>query len=193
MLDTVTLRRDAAQNWQQIVDAGRLLLRDGAPLRLNEVARAASVGVATVYRHFPTPEALLEAIALPALEELTAKAERALLHEDAWGAFAGFFVAGIDAQLADDSVQPVVAAGEHALPRTADLLDRLFAIAGQLLDRARAADVIRSDVTQADVTRLMCGVVFAAGVHPDGTDRSDLTRTYLDVVLAGLRTTPAHA
>ncbi|MFI5954000.1 TetR/AcrR family transcriptional regulator [Cryptosporangium sp. NPDC051539] len=178
------LRKDAAQNWQQIVDAARQCT---PPLRLNEVARAASVGVATVYRHFPTPEALLETLARPHLEEMTAHAERALGSDDAWDAFRGFFVAGIDAQLGDASVQPVFAASAHVLPETTGLVTRLHALASELLDRARAAGAVRPDVTHADVTRLMCGVVYAATVHATADERPALTRHYLDVVLRGLR------
>ncbi|MFG1927862.1 TetR/AcrR family transcriptional regulator [Cryptosporangium sp. NPDC048952] len=193
-MTTPRLRRDAARNWQQIVDVGQRLVEQGSPLRLNDVAQQASVGVATVYRHFPTPEALLETIALPSLEKLADEADRAVEHssQNAWEAFSGFFVAGIDAQLADAAVQPVVAAGSPVLPRTAELLARVLNAIGRLIERAHSAGAIRADVTQADVTRLLCGVVFAGSVHTDGNDRAALTRRYLNVVLAGLRATPGH-
>lgn len=187
-LITVT-RRDAARNWQQIVDTGRTFVAERRPLRLNDVARAASIGVATVYRHFPTPEALLETLARPSLEELVAYGERARDDEDAWGAFAGFLTVGINAQLSDAAVQPVVAAAAHELPETAELVGRLHALSAVLLGRVRAAGLVRPDVEHADVVRLMCGVVFAASVHAAPAERAALTRRYLDVVLDGLRTT----
>ena len=56
-MTTAPLRKDAARNWQRIVDVGRRLVDDGVSLQLNEVAQLAGVGVATVYRHFPAPEA----------------------------------------------------------------------------------------------------------------------------------------
>ncbi|SDS38014.1 regulatory protein, tetR family [Actinoplanes derwentensis] len=157
------------------------------PLRLNDVARAASIGVATVYRHFPVPEALLETVAQPALTRLAEAADRAHPEDDPWQAFADFLTAGIDAQLTDASVQPVFAASSHALPETTELVTRLHTSTGHLLDRARAARVIRADITREDVVRLMCGVVFAATVHATPDERAPLTRTYLDIVLAGLR------
>jgi len=184
------LRKDAARNWQQIVDTARRFVDEGTPLRLNDVARVASIGVATVYRHFPTPEALLETIARPALERLVVRAERALTDDDAGAAFAGFLLAGIDAQLADASVQPVFAAAAHALPETTELVARLSAATGRLLDRARSAGAVRADLDQDDVVRLMCGVVFAAGVHATADERAALTRRYLHVVLAGLSPGP---
>ncbi|BCJ55955.1 hypothetical protein Asp14428_74300 [Actinoplanes sp. NBRC 14428] len=53
-MTTAPLRKDAARNWQRIVEVGRRLIDQQVPIQLNEVARAASLGVATVYRHFPT-------------------------------------------------------------------------------------------------------------------------------------------
>ncbi|MBB4693237.1 TetR/AcrR family transcriptional regulator [Paractinoplanes abujensis] len=179
-------RRDAARNWQHIVDTGRTFLDEGRPLRLNEVAREAAIGVATVYRHFPTAEALLETLARPGLEKLVREAEAALRGDDAWAAFAGFLVAGIDAQLADPALQPIFAATTHELPETAELVARLDALTGELLAWAHTAGRIRPHVQRADVVRLMCGVVFAATVHAAPGERPGLTRRYLDVVLEGL-------
>ncbi|GAB7044089.1 MULTISPECIES: TetR/AcrR family transcriptional regulator [Catenuloplanes] len=183
----MTMRKDAARNWQLIVDTGRRFVDEGIPVQLNEVARAASVGVATVYRHFPTPEALLETIATPSLEALVAHAERAVTEDDAGAAFAGLLIATLDAQLDDASMQPALAAGTYVLPRTAELRDRLDTLTGRLLDRARAAGRVRPDVTDADLLPLMCGVIFAVRVHPGAEDRRAVTHRYLDVMLTGLR------
>jgi AcrR family transcriptional regulator len=181
------LRKDAARNWQHIVDTARQFVDDGTPLRLNDVARTASIGVATVYRHFPTPEALLETVARPALERLAAVADSALAASDPWEAFAGYLAAGIDAQLADASVQPVFAAPGHALPETTELVERLNTTSGLLLDRVRAAGRVSADLTPQDVLRLMCGVVFAGTVHATPAEHPMLTRRYLTMVLAGLQ------
>jgi AcrR family transcriptional regulator len=180
-------RQDAARNRQRIVETAQQFVAERRPLRLNDVARAASVGVATVYRHFPTPEALLETVARPTLEQLALVADRALTEEDPWSAFADFLLAGIDAQLVDAALQPVIAAATHALPETTALVSALDAAIAQLLDRARGAGAVRVDVTQQDVVRLSCGVVVAATVHASEAERAPLTRRYLDVVLAGLR------
>jgi AcrR family transcriptional regulator len=185
---TSPVRKDAVRNWQHIVDTARRFVDEGEALRLNDVARAASIGVATVYRHFPTPEALLETIARPGLEDLLALADRAATADDAWEAFAGLLLAGIDAQLRDASIQPVFAATTHALPETTELVTRLTAATGHLLERAQAAGVVSPGLTHEDVVRLMCGVVFAATVHATLDERAPLTRRYLDVVLTGVRT-----
>ena len=190
MLVTVT-RRDAARTWQHIVDTGRAFLTDDRPLRLNEVAREASIGVATVYRHFPTPEALLETLAHPGLEALITRAETALRDDDEWSGFAAFLTAGIDAQLADPALQPVVAAAGHELPETTTLVSRLYTLTADLLARAQAAGRLRPALTPADVIRLMCGVVFAATVHASPDERPTLTRRYLEVMLEGIRSQSA--
>src|SRR3712207_3163298 len=100
-MTTAPLRKDAARNWQRIVDVGRRLVDQETPIQLNDVARAASVGVATVYRHFPTPEALLETIAAPGLEALLRHAEDALGDDQAWPALRGFLHAATEAQTSD--------------------------------------------------------------------------------------------
>ena len=187
-MTTTPLRPDAARNWQRIVEVGRQLVDDGVPLQLNDVARLAGVGVATVYRHFPTPEALLETVAAPGLEALAAHGERALADADPWQALAGFLFAAIDAMLTDASIPPVTAAPDNALPRTTELKARLQALCGQLLDRARAAGTVRRDVTQADLIPLMCGVAYAANARAsDHEPAPAVGRRYLTVTLDGLR------
>ncbi|WP_033342080.1 TetR/AcrR family transcriptional regulator [Catenuloplanes japonicus] len=184
----MTMRKDAARNWQLIVDTGRRFVDEGTPMQLNEVARAASVGVATVYRHFPTAEALLETVATPSLEALVARAERAVEDDDTWRAFSGHLVAMLDAQLDDASLRPALAAGTHVLPHTSELLARLHTLSGRLLARAHEAGAVRREVTQADMLPLMCGVIYAVDVHPSGEDRRAVSHRYLNIMLNGLRT-----
>lgn len=183
----MTMRKDAARNWQLIVDTGRRFVDEGAPLQLNEVARAASVGVATVYRHFPTAEALLETVATPGLEALVAHAERAVEDDDTWRAFSGHLVAMLDAQLDDASMQPALAAGTHVLPRTAELWARLESLSGQLLARAHEAGEVRREVSRSDLLPLMCGVIYAVTVHGGSGGRHAVTHRYLDIMLNGIR------
>ncbi|MET3423695.1 AcrR family transcriptional regulator [Actinoplanes tereljensis] len=184
------LRKDAARNWHRIVEVGRRLVEEGTPIQLNDVARAAEVGVATVYRHFPTPEALVEAIAVPGLEAQVARAEEALAGDDPWVSLRDFLYAAVEAQITDPSLPPVFASAESALPRTAELKERLVGMFGQLLERAHAAGVADPAVTTADLVPLMCGVMFAATVHPapSAPDRVATARRYLTVLLDGLRT-----
>lgn len=189
-MTTVPQRKDAARNWHRIVEVGRRLVDEGTPIQLNDVARTAAVGVATVYRHFPTPEALLETVATPGLEDLLAHAERALAGSDPWTALRDFLFVATDAQIADASLPPVFAARTNVLPHTIELKRRLTEMSGRLLDRAHAAGAADPGVTQDDMVPLMCGVMFAANAHPaaNGQDRAATARRYLTVLLDGLKT-----
>ena len=183
------LRKDAARNWQRIVDVGRQCVDDGEPLQLNDVAKAAAVGVATVYRHFPTPEALLETIAAPGLEALAAHAERAVIESDHWVAFQGFLFAATRAQITDASISAVMAAPESALSSTVELKQRLNVLFGRLLAQVHADGAVDPAVTPADLAPLMCGVALAARIHSaDSTEERVATaQRYLLILLKGIR------
>ncbi|MBB4688885.1 TetR/AcrR family transcriptional regulator [Amycolatopsis jiangsuensis] len=183
------LRKDAARNWKRIVETARHYLDEGRPLQLNDVARTASIGVATVYRHFPTPEALLETVAAPAFEALAEHAEQTLADPDPWQALRGFLAAGIEAQLTDASVSPVFTSPTDTLERTTELKQRVTGLFGQLLDRVHAAGTIDPEFSQADLVSLMCGVAHAVHVHTAlaGAEPVAVGRRYLDLLLTGLQ------
>ncbi|MFB7629526.1 TetR/AcrR family transcriptional regulator [Streptomyces sp. NPDC056149] len=193
-MTTTPLRKDAARNWDRIVTVARALVDQGTALQLNDVARRAELGVGTVYRHFATPEALLETVATRCLESLVAHAEQALTDNDPWRALEGFLLRTVEAQVTDASLAPVAAATTDALPRTTELKSALRSAGATLLDRARSAGVMRPDVTAADLVPLMCGIAHAVHVH-GGTpvDRIDTAHRYLATLLEGLRAAPPQA
>ncbi|MER6512914.1 TetR/AcrR family transcriptional regulator [Nonomuraea sp. NPDC001636] len=184
---TTPLRKDAARNWERIVTVARDLIDEGTPLQLNDVARRAGLGVGTVYRHFPTTEALLETVATPCLTELAAHGDRALADDDPWRALNGFLSRTVQAQVSDASLPPVMAASADALPRTTELKGAVWSAGERLLDRARHAGVVRADVTSADLVPLMCGIAHAATVH-GGTPaaRVPTAHRYLTLLLEGM-------
>ncbi|MFJ6382508.1 TetR/AcrR family transcriptional regulator [Kitasatospora sp. NPDC092039] len=191
---TTPLRKDAARNWDRIVSVARALVDQGEPLQLNDVARRAGLGVGTVYRHFATPEALLETVATPCLEALAAHGEQALADGDPRRALEGFLLHTVEAQVSDASLAPVTAAPADTLPRTTELKASLRAAGTALLDRAREAGAVRADLTPADLVPLMCGIAHAVHVHGGTpTERIDTARRYLATVLGGLRAAPANA
>ncbi|WP_448317719.1 TetR/AcrR family transcriptional regulator [Streptomyces sp. CO7] len=187
------LRKDAARNWERIVAVARALVDQGAALQLNDVARRAGVGVATVYRHFATPEALLETVATPCLEDLAAHGEQAVADPDPWRALTDFLSRVVEAQLTDAALPPVAAAAEDALPRTTQLKTSLASSGTVLLERARDAGAVRPDLAATDLVPLMCGIAHAVGVHGGTTgDRIDTGRRYLDTLLDGMRPAPSR-
>ncbi|MFG2981765.1 TetR/AcrR family transcriptional regulator [Streptomyces sp. NPDC048258] len=193
-MTTTPLRKDAARNWDRIVAVARALVDQGTPLQLNDVARRAGLGVGTVYRHFATPEALLETVATPCLEALAAHGRQALADTDPWGALEAFLTRTVEAQVTDASLAPVTAAPADALPRTTELKTSLWSVGTTLLDRATAAEAVRPDLASTDLVPLMCGIAHAVHVH-GGTpaDRIDTAHRYLATLLEGLKAAPTHA
>ncbi|MBT2540702.1 TetR/AcrR family transcriptional regulator [Streptomyces sp. ISL-44] len=184
---TTPLRKDAARNWERIVAVARGLIDEGTPLQLNDVARRAGVGVGTVYRHFPTSEALLETVATPCLEDLAAQGEQALADGDPWQALVGFLAHTIEAQVTDASLSPVTAAPTDALPRTTELKLALWSVGERLLGRAQDAGVVRANLTPGDLVPLMCGIAYAANMHGSTpAARTATAHRYLTMLLEGL-------
>jgi AcrR family transcriptional regulator len=177
------LRADSARVRARMLDAARARLRDGdAELPMNAVAKAAGVGVGTVYRHFPSRQVLFESLAADSFATLVTDARQAADDPDTAAGLAHLLRAGLRIMLTDPSLGEVLTRPDFACTETAELSRELFAALLSLLDRARAEGVIRPDVTPDDLRRLMCGVLYA--VRVGGDDAAD---RYLDILLRGLR------
>ncbi|MYV91447.1 TetR/AcrR family transcriptional regulator [Streptomyces sp. SID1034] len=191
---TTPLRKDAARNWERIVAVARALVDQGVPLQLNDVAGRAGLGVGTVYRHFATPEALLEAVAAPCLEALAASGRQALADSDPWRALEGFLFRTVEAQVTDASLAPVAAATSDALARTTELKRALASTGTALLDRARDAGAVRSDLAAADLVPLMCGIAHAVDIRGGKpADRIATAHRYLATLFEGLLAAPQQS
>ncbi|MFF0271332.1 TetR/AcrR family transcriptional regulator [Kribbella sp. NPDC004536] len=189
------LRADAARKREQVVAAAgeeladlAVAARNGEPIRLSldKVAARARVGVATLYRHFPTREALLEAVYHQELARLCeaapdlaagAPADEALL---TWMRRYLDFVDSKRAMGAD--LRTMVASG--AITQT-DTRARLTAAVEPFLARGTAAGIFRSDVLPGDVVAAMAGAVFAA----DPTQQREQTERLLALLIDGLSCT----
>ena len=165
-----TKRADAARNRQLLLDCGnQLAQRNGRAPSLAELAASAGLGVGTVYRHFPTRDALADALAEGKLADMLDAGERAL---DTDGLES--FLRQTIAMLASD-------------PTLADVFTRaqnqqaLLAVFGALVERAVGAGLVRRDLTVVDIHHLVCGVQFALRIGDGDPDK------YTDVLLAGMR------
>ena len=149
---------------------------------MDEIARRAEVGMGTVYRHFPTKDALLEALLVDSFSRITANARAALDEPDAWAAFAGTLWFGAELLAANRALtqslvgQPADCVMEHE--------EELHGIMSELIARAQAAGALRADMVVDDVPMLMCGVG-AAYQKPHACPES--WRRHLGIVLDGLR------
>ena len=182
------LRADAERNLRRILDAAREVYAEhGVGVGVDAVARAAGVGVGTIYRRFPTKEDLLRAIVEDRVEQLGARLAEAAAHDDPWEAFAKAAEEFAEAIARDRAYFEVV---QRLEPTTTDEARRrtLKAIA-PILKRAQEAGVVRDDLVVDDVPAL-CAV--AARLPAWRLERQpDLWRRYLGVVLDGVR--PAAA
>ncbi|MFE7096112.1 TetR/AcrR family transcriptional regulator [Streptomyces erythrochromogenes] len=176
------------------------MVDEGTPLQLNDVARRVGAGVGTVYRHFPTAEALLETVAAPSPEALAAYGEEALANTDPWCGFETFLMRTLETQVTDLSLAPVTAAPSDAPERTTELKGLLRSTGAALLDRRRPPR--RRPRGQSGPCRrggrrprpLMCGIAQAVDVRgPAPAERVDTARRYLATLLDGLRAAPRSA
>jgi len=177
------LRADAARNREQVLAVAREHLSvDGDTPPMKELARLAGVGIGTVYRHFPSHEALLEALGVDGMRKLVKSTNEAAADPDPEAGFARVVEYVLRGQLQDPGIAAVLSgkgACAEALPLTAELGTAVSA----LLTRARAAGIVRPDLEADDIRRLLSGVASAVGAPPD---ESRLQR-YLAVLLNGLR------
>ncbi len=153
-------------------------------LPLNAIAKDAGVGVGTVYRHFASRQALLESLAADSYRELIAEAAAAADNPDIARGLRNLLRAALRCQLADPALAAVLAAPECQCAETLALGRELGMLSMRVLDRARAAGVVRADVVADDVRRLTCGLQHAVR---SGDDDGTAIDRYLEIVLRGLR------
>jgi AcrR family transcriptional regulator len=150
------LRRDAQRNRERILEATRAAFAErGLEIGVDEIARRAGVGMGTLYRHFPTKDALIDAIVDARFAELTAAAAQALEAPDAWGGFAAFLEAAVALQGDDRGFKDALAARGPDAPRVKVARRRLHTAIERLVTRARDEGGLREDVTTEDVLVLL--------------------------------------
>jgi AcrR family transcriptional regulator len=178
------LRADAARNRAKVLDAARAAFAErGSEAQMDDIARRASVGVGTVYRHFPTKQALAEALVEQRFERTIAYAEGLLDEPDPWRAIERSFEFCATTQEQDRAWAGVLASVAGSVPPApcAHQHEQLMAITERMLARARAAGAIRPDLATTDMPPLYCGL--AAVVQAGVAD----WRRYLALLLDGLR------
>src|SRR2546430_5406696 len=173
-------RADARRNRKRVLEAARrCMARKGLDAQIEEIARLAGVGVGTVYRHFPTKEDLVEALAMARFERLAQLARDALAAEDPWTGFEGFMRAAARIQSEDRALSEVLTSRPETMSRAAESVDML-GLVGELIDRGQSDGSIRADADPRDVPMLMCALA--------GTYRNPHTNPerYIGIVLDGV-------
>jgi len=179
------LRADAERNRQRVLAvAQEVFATRGLAVPIDEIARKAGLGVGTLYRHFPTKEALFEAIVVGRMEQLVDDARARAKAPDPGGAFFGFLEAMVDEGEAKRDFLTALAGTGIDMERIAAIKQRMKRAVAVLLERAQSAGVVRRDVGASDVLTIVMGTVGAADRHGAGAAER---RRLLAVIFDGLR------
>jgi AcrR family transcriptional regulator len=158
-----SLRADARRNRETLLRvATAAFARDGLSVPLDEIARRAGVGPGTLYRHFPTKDALLEAVLLDRLRRLVDDV-RALRGTDHPGSALLDFIDRLVAEAAgkQDLVEALAKGGADLTATLGASTAQLRRELGRLLSRAQASGTIRDDITLADFMAMVSGLLFS--------------------------------
>ena len=180
------MRSDARRNRERVLVAAEDVFSEmGLRAQIEEVARRAGVGVGTVCRHFPTKQALVEAVLEATYESLLADARRALKQPDPGAAFHTFFYALSEFQARHLALAEHMATEIDLSAAAQSVRDALREAIDELVTRAQEAGAIRADIGSADVALLFSGVAHATALA--GDLQPVLRRRYVALILDGLR------
>jgi AcrR family transcriptional regulator len=182
------LRADAARNRARVLDAARSAFAEaGLDVGVEEIARRAGVGKGTLYRRFPTKEALVRAIFEDILDEIEHIVEAAEAEPDAWTAFTAYLSATARMQASNQGFYDVVAQRLGAAALTDDQRERIIDTTTRMLKRAQEARVVRDDLVPEDVQLMLRMVGATTRPAPDGTPMDDHWPRYLGLLLDAVR------
>jgi AcrR family transcriptional regulator len=182
------LRADAARNRTLILDAARAAFADGGlDVGVEEIARRAGVGKGTLYRRFPTKEALVRAIFDEILAEFARMADQAGERADAWDAFAGFLAAAARMQASNQGFYDVVAQRLGGSALTEEQRRRFLDVAAGPLERAQADGCVRADLVAEDIQLMLRMLGATTRPAPDGRPMDDHWPRYLGLLLDAVR------
>lgn len=186
LADTKPLRADAQRNRVKVIAAAeRVLARDGAAASMREIARLAGVGLATIYRQFPTKEVLFEEITLERLQRLIAHTQAAVTGEYSPTAVFDLITFAVTESTGQKALADALAqAGVDPKAGAGPLIQQLETTTQLLLTRAQDAGDIRDDVALREVIALITASCLAA--DRQRWDHQLRTRT-LAVIFDGLR------
>ncbi|MFF5009408.1 TetR/AcrR family transcriptional regulator [Streptomyces phaeochromogenes] len=185
------LRRDAALNRERILRAAREIFgRRGLGVTLDDVAHEAGVGVGTVYRRFPTKEALVRALFEQDLELRQLSARKALAHPDPWQGFVDFLME-MTADLAENrGLNEVIMLGSHSSGPMETARGGMLPFLEALIHRAQESGDLRAEVTPSDIPVIQ-QMLSAAAQFTQGR-RPEIWRRYIEILLDGLRRRPGN-
>jgi AcrR family transcriptional regulator len=177
-------RADAVRNRERVLEAAKAVFSAGGPdASLEAVAKRAGVGIGTLYRHFPTREALFEAVYRREVEQLGELAEQLKSEAAPVDALRRWLRSNVEFVATKKGMSAALALAAHGSSELSTYsFDRLTKAVGALLERAVAAGEIRADVGPEDVLRALVGMCY---LHDQPGWQASVLRL-MDVFVDGL-------
>jgi AcrR family transcriptional regulator len=178
-------RADAIRNRERVLEAAKAVFSAGGPeASLEAVARAADVGIGTLYRHFATREALFEAVYRREVQQLAELAEQLKQEEEPVEALRHWLRSNVTFVATKRGMSAALALAAYKNPELYSYsFDRLKEAVRGLLDRAIATGEIRDDISPEDLLRALVGMCY---MHDQPGWQKSVLRL-LDVFVDGLR------
>jgi len=180
------LRADAERNRAAILAAAReIFAEQGIEAPLEEIAVRAGVGIATLYRRFPAREHLVAAALVEKVAAYAEAAERALADPDPWSGFASYVRQICELQADDRGLADLLSMALPADEQVEQIRARAHGTVVELVERAKAAGVLRADFAHEDLLILL--IANATVVHVTRADAPDAWRRFVALALDAFR------
>ena len=181
---------DAQRNREKIIRAAyEVLGTAGVDAQMTDIAKAAGLGVGTVYRNFPSKEALVNALVLERLKQGTRHAQRVAQADDAWESLEAVMRGVIDHEIENRVLSHFLAGRIAGSPELLAQRDELYSLLGIVVNRAQADGQLREDVGISDIRMALMAM---SRVASNGSPVSrKLVLRLMQVILDGLRA-PGH-
>ncbi|MDX6425443.1 MAG: hypothetical protein QOD52_848 [Gaiellaceae bacterium] len=185
-MTTTALRADAQRNLVRVLDAAReVFAEQGIDAPVTDIADRAGVGVATIFRRFPTKDDLLAAVVEQRTEQMIEAADVALESSDPGAALRRFMETVTSMQVSDVCWCEAAGTGLFDRDGIRELTDVLVGKIGELLTRAQTAGQVRSDLRALDIPVLLMAVATSGLMLEDAVPGA--WKRYLGIILDGLR------
>jgi AcrR family transcriptional regulator len=182
-------RADAQRNRIRLLETAKAAFAEKGPgASLDEIARTAGVGAGTLYRHFPTRDALIEAVYRNQTEQLVAAATRLTETHSPTNALREWLLVFVDYMAAKhgmvEALNSIVGGTSDLYSASAEQMKRALTA---LIDRAVASREIRFDLDPFDLLRALAGVATISA----GSDGEKAARRMVDILIAGMQIRPS--
>jgi AcrR family transcriptional regulator len=180
------LRRDAERNRQRILAAAASVFTErGLDATLDEVARAAGVGIGTVYRRFPDKETLISELFRDRIDALVTVAEESCTVPDPWQGLVTYLEFAAATMAGDLGLRQLMMFGKYDRDQVCYARDRMRPVLTRLVERAQASGDLRQDFKATDVK--MIAFMLASLAEYTATAAPEVWRRYLAILVDGLR------